>query len=119
MHYVLFVVGFLHLLFMLCEIFPWSEPLLLRVASRELAAIEPLYSSQRELVATIVHNAGVYNGIVAGGLFWAAFGGPEVLPVAEVMLVGAIAAGTFGTLTLKSPVAMLQAVLGVIGLFMI
>jgi hypothetical protein len=27
------------------------------------------------LLATIVHNAGIYNGIVAGGLFWAAFRG--------------------------------------------
>jgi uncharacterized membrane protein len=30
---------------------------------------------QQPLVATIVHNAGIYNAILAGGLLWAAFAG--------------------------------------------
>jgi uncharacterized membrane protein len=67
----------------------------------------------------IVHNAGSYNGIVCGGLFWAAFGGSQCHDVARVMLLGAAAAGIFGTATLKSPATALQVLVGKAGLFMI
>ena len=119
MNFFLIGVGLLHVLFMLAELFPWRLPALRRIASKRLPKDEPFTSAQQALVATIVHNAGIYNGIVAGGLLWAGFREPSANEVARVMLSGAYAAGIFGTATLKSPVTALQAVVGVIGWFLL
>jgi uncharacterized membrane protein len=69
-----------------------------------------------------VQNAGIYNGILAGGLLWAALTIDQALAVdpardvARVLLAGATIAGVFGTATLKSPVTAVQAMLGMVGL---
>jgi uncharacterized membrane protein len=118
MFWFLIGVAVLHLLFSAAELFPWSLPVLLRVVSKKLPAGEPFTDAQRNLVATVVHNAAIYNGIVAGGLLWAAFGEESAKGVARVMLAGAAVAGVFGTATLKSPVTAVQAVVGIIGLFL-
>jgi uncharacterized membrane protein len=70
--------------------------------------------TQQSLVADIVHNAAIYNAIVAGGLVYAAFVSPHG-DVARVMLLGAAAAGLFGTLTLRSALPAVQAILGIVG----
>ena len=119
MFWFLVGVAVLHLLFMVAELFPWPLPILLRLVSNKLPQGEPFTEAQQKLVATIVHNAGVYNGIVAGGLFWAAFGGASADGVARVMLTGAAFAGLFGTATLKSPVTAVQAIVGIIGLILL
>ena len=72
-----------------------------------------------DMVATIVHNAGIYNGILAAGLFWAALTGESANDVARVLLAGAAIAGIFGTVTMKSVPTAVQAVLGIIGLLII
>jgi putative membrane protein len=113
-------VGLLHTVFMFCELLPWSLPVLLRLlAKKRLAAGEEFTSAQQTLVATIVHNAGIYNGIVAGGLFWAAFAGDSATDIARVLLIGAGVAGVFGTTTLKSPLTAVQALVGIIGFFLV
>ncbi|MEM9155462.1 MAG: DUF1304 family protein [Cyanobacteria bacterium P01_F01_bin.33] len=112
-------VGVLHTVFMLCELFPWQHPIFLHLASKKLPQEEKLTSAQQTLVATIVHNAGIYNAIVAGGLFWAAFRGDMAVDVARVLLIGATVAGVFGTATLKSPLTAVQAIVGIIGLFIV
>ena len=110
---ILIVAGGLHLGFLLCELFPWSWPIVACLASKKVPAFGP---EQKRLVKSIVQNAGIYNGIVAGGLFFAAFAGSS--DVARVMLLGAAAAGTFGALTLKPPyLPAIQALVGVTGLF--
>jgi ABC-type Na+ efflux pump permease subunit len=73
MIYFLIGAAELHALFMVAELFPWRLPALLRIASKGLPKGEPCTYAQQTLVATIVHNAGIHNGILAGGLFWAAF----------------------------------------------
>src|SRR5215469_9240243 len=109
MLWFLIAAAALHVFFMIAELFPWQRPVLLRLASKKLPGGERFTAVQEQLVATIVHNAGVYNGIVAGGFLWAAFGGRSAAGVALVMLGGAAVAGVFGTATLKSPVTALQA----------
>jgi uncharacterized membrane protein len=116
MQWFLIGAAALHIFFMIAELFPWSAPALLRIASKRLPSSESFTSAQQKLVATIVHNAGIYNGIVAGGLLWAAFGGDSAIDVARVMLMGAAIAGAFGTATLKSPVTAVQAAVGIVGL---
>jgi hypothetical protein len=91
MIYFLIGAAGLHVLFMGAELFPWRLPALLRIASKGLPKGEPFTCAQQTLVATIVHNAGIYNGILAGGLFWAAFRGDPAIEVARVMLSGALA----------------------------
>ena len=116
MRWFLIGIAALHVLFMLCELFPWPAPVLLRLVSKKLPAGEQWTDSQRMLVATIVHNAGIYNAILAGGLFYAAIAGDPARDVARVLLAGAAVAGVFGTATLRSPLTALQALLGMIGL---
>jgi putative membrane protein len=114
----LLVVAALHVGFMVAELFPWPMPVLLRVASRKLPAGQQLSESQRTLVATVVHNAGIYNGIIAVGLLWSAWGGDPSGNVARVLLAGAASAGLFGTATMKSRLTALQAALGLAGLYL-
>lgn len=117
-------VAALHALFMVCELFPWRLPVLLRKASRKLPNLPepeggPFTGAQQRLVANIVHNAGIYNAILAGGLLWAAFNGDSASDVARVLLAGVAVAGVFGTATLKSPITAIQALAGIVGLFLI
>jgi uncharacterized membrane protein len=114
----LLAVAALHALFCVAELFPWSLPLALRVSLARLKPGNSLPLEQQRLVANIVHNAAIYNAIVAGGLVYAAFFAPHG-DVARVMLLGAAAAGLFGTLTLRSSLTALQGVLGIIGFFLI
>ena len=68
----------LHAGFMICELFPWTNPVLLGLLSKELPKGEPFTPTQKRLVATIVHNAGIYNSIIAGGSFGPLW--PEIRP---------------------------------------
>src|SRR5688572_9382516 len=90
-----------------------------RRREQELPAGEAFTPHQRTLVATIVHNAGIYNGILAAGLAWAALTGESAHDVARVLLAGAAAAGIFGTVTMRSAPTVVQAFLGIIGLLII
>jgi uncharacterized membrane protein len=119
MNWFLIVAAILHTAFILCELFPWSIPILLQLLIKKRLLEEPLTHAQQSMVATIVHNAGIYNSILAGGLFWAAYVGDSAVDVAQVLLIGAVVAGVFGTVTLKSPLTALQAVVGIIGLFLV
>jgi len=124
MRWFILAVAALHLAFMLGELLPWSSPMLLgRLSEKlpqgpgtELAQGKKWTDDQQRLVATIVRNAGIYNGVLAGGLLWAAL--PEVVnrDVARALLAGAAVAGIFGTATLRHPLTALQALLGIIGL---
>ena len=117
MRYFLIAAAVLHAGFMEAELFQWRFPLLLRLASEKLS---PGFTDEQQgLVATIVHNAGIYNGILAGGLLWAALPGIQGHDVARVMLLGAAAAGIFGTITLRSPVPAVQAAVGIAGLYLV
>ena len=119
MTWFLLGVALLHALFMALELFPWGTPFLLDRLSRQRLADEPFTRRQRDLVATIVHNAGIYNGILAAGLVWAALTGDSARDVARVLLAGAAVAGLFGTVTMRSAPTAVQAGLGIIGLLII
>lgn len=47
----------------------------MQIVSEKLPEGQGFKAPQQKLVATIVHNAGIYNGILAGGLLWAAYAG--------------------------------------------
>jgi uncharacterized membrane protein len=114
MKIVLVAVATLHLGFMLAELFPWPNSLLLRNMLGKMPS-ERFSSIQLDLIANVVRNAGIYNGIVAGGLFYCARAGD--FAAARVLLVGVVAAGIFGAFTLKSYIPVGQALLGLVGYF--
>jgi len=107
--------GLLHAVFTLAEMVPWSYPTLLRRASAQLSGAEQWTAPQQRLVATIVHNAGVYNAVLAAGFFWAAWAGDSAHDVARALLIGAAGVGIFGTATLRSWATAIQGLVGVIG----
>jgi uncharacterized membrane protein len=129
MKYFLLGAAALHASFLAAELLPWSRPLLLQKASQNLRPIAEVPDNQLspeakfteeqlQLLAAIVHNAAIYNGILAGGLLWAAIHDEDRRPVARVLLAGATAAGIFGTITLKSWPTALQGLVGAFGLFL-
>jgi hypothetical protein len=58
-------VAALHVFFMLAELLPWRFPFVLRKTNEKLAPTDKLNSGQSKVVANIVRNAGIYNGIVS------------------------------------------------------
>jgi uncharacterized membrane protein len=104
---------------MLLELFSWESPFLLDLVSKKLPPGDAFTSHQRDLVSTIVHNAGIYNGILAAGLAWTALTGESAHDVARVLLAGASVAGVFGTVTMKSVPTAVQAALGITGVLII
>jgi uncharacterized membrane protein len=106
-------IGFLHVLFMLGELLPWESPLIMNLVLDKWGLHLP--TDQSQFVSTVVHNAGIYNGIVGAGLFAAASLGPQGRRVQLALLTGGVVAGVVGGLTL-SPATFVQAILGVIAL---
>lgn len=127
MQWYTFFVGIVHLVFAFCEMFPWSNPILLSKVSAALPNVdEPsritgnrkFTQQQNKLVTTIVHNAGIYNFILAASLIWAALYSQNSGEFTSVLFVGVIIVGAFGTATLRSPITALQAFFGVTGLIL-
>jgi uncharacterized membrane protein len=102
----LVTVALLHVFFMLAELLPWRLPFVLRKTNEKLAPTDKL-------------NSGIYNGIVAGGLFYAAFMGDSARDVALVLIIGVSAAGIFGTITLRSWLCGVQGILGLVGWYLL
>jgi uncharacterized membrane protein len=118
MRMFLYGVALLHAVFMLAELFPWKLPFALKKATAKLPAGQRFTPEQETLVATVVHNAGIYNAILAGGLAWAASTTDVTVDTARVLLAGAALAGVFGAATLKSPLTYIQALAGLAGLWL-
>jgi uncharacterized membrane protein len=121
MRLFILAISLLHATFMALELLPPKNPILLQVLSKKRLNQQGFSETQRSLVAIIVQNAGIYNGILAGGLAWSAFSSNTATAagVALVLLVGAAVAGVFGTLTLKSPLTAIQGLAGIVGAFLV
>ena len=112
------IIGALHLGFMVGELLPWGRPkIMVRVVHK---CPEPLHLSHKQthFVAMVVHNAGIYNGIVAAGLFASVYAGPGAFPVQIALLAGGVVAGLFGAKTL-TPLTIGQALVGAIALVLV
>jgi uncharacterized membrane protein len=111
-------IGILHAILMFCELFPWDCPLIMAIVVRKWPRQLDLSINDRHFVSMVVHNAGVYNGIVAVGLFAAASVGPQAFYIQVALLTGGVVAGLFGAATLTKA-TVLQAVLGAIALVIV
>jgi len=109
------LIGILHIAIMVGELYPWEHPwIMVRVLDKWPQPLD-LPVNETHLVAMIVHNAGIYNGIVGAGLFASASVGPAAFSAQVALLAGGVVAGLFGAKTL-SVVTIGQAVLSAIAL---
>jgi uncharacterized membrane protein len=105
------VVGVLHILIMVLEMVPWDTPIFMAKVLAKRNLPRALDADQHRLVATIVHNAAIYNGIVGAGLLVCFWIGQPALLVTIALLVGVMLAGIVGaslsriTLLLQTGVA--------------
>lgn len=94
------VVGLLHVGFMILEMFLWQEP---SVMARFGMTPEQAASS-----ATLAANQGLYNGLLAAGLFWSVFA-RDGYRLKVFFLTCVVLAGVFGALTAKASILFVQA----------
>ena len=106
------LIGGLHAGFMIGELFPWECPWIMVLVLRKWPRQLDLTVNDRDFVSMVVHT-GIYNGIVAVGLFVAAK--TEAFHVQIALLTGGIVAGLFGAATLAK-VTIVQAIFGAIAL---
>lgn len=101
-------VAFLHLVFLVLEMFLWTKPTGRRIfgLSKELA----------EASKSLAANQGLYNGFLAAGLVWSLFAGFE----AKVFFLACvIIAGIFGAITAKRTILWVQALPGAVALALV
>jgi uncharacterized membrane protein len=108
-------IGLVHAFFMIGELFPWENPWIMALVVRKWPHQLDLSTNDSHFVSMVVHNAGIYNGIVAVGLFAAASVGPDAFHIQIALLTGGVVAGVFGAATL-TPATIVQAVFGAIAL---
>src|SRR4051812_47482771 len=108
-------IGVLHSLFMVGELYPWESPMIMTLVLEKWPDVLDLSRNDSHFVSMVVHNAGIYNGIVAVALFVTASRDRDSVPVQVALLIGGIAAGLFGAATLTGA-TIVQAVLGAIAL---
>ena len=111
-------IGALHLLFMIGELFPWESPWIMALVVGKWPRPLNLSPEDGHFVSMVVHSAGIYNGIVAVGLFAAAWNGPAAFDIQIARLAGGVVAGLFGAATLTAATS-LQALLGAIALVVV
>ena len=99
-------VAFLHLVFLVLEMFFWTRPFGRRTfgLTKELA----------EASAPLAMNQGLYNGFLAAGLVWALVANSFDAKV--FFLVCVIVAGVFGAFTAKRTILFVQALPGALAL---
>src|SRR5437870_11953381 len=99
-------VAFLHLTFLVLEMFLWTKPAGLRIfgLTREEAAAS----------AKLAANQGLYNGFLAAGLIWGL--AANLFEVKVFFLVCVIVAGVFGAFTAKRSILFVQAIPGALAL---
>ncbi len=102
------LVAFLHLGFLVLEMFFWNKPL-----GRKVFALSPELA---EGSAPLAANQGLYNGFLAAGLIWSLFGGDQAFSIKVFFLLCVVIAGIFGGLTAKRSILYVQALPGLFAL---
>lgn len=97
------LIAFLHLYFMILEMFLWQTDVGLRVFN-----MTPEAAAQ---TATLAKNQGLYNGILAAGLIWTFFISEFRFQKSAryFFLTSIIIAGIFGAITAKFSILFIQA----------
>lgn len=99
-----------HLGFLVLEMFLWTRPI-----GRRVFRTTPEFAQQS---AALAANQGLYNGLLAAGLLWAAFHPvPEVaLQLRVFFLACVVVAGIGGAITVSRRIFYVQALPALVGL---
>ena len=104
-------IAFLHIYFLILEMFLWDKPLGLRTFghTRELAKASKV----------LAMNQGLYNGFLAAGLVWGLSLGMAGNSIKIFFLGCVVIAGIFGGLTANRKILIVQALPAVIALALV
>lgn len=104
------LVAFLHVYFLVLEMFLWDKPKGRRVFGHS--------AEQAAATKTLAANQGLYNGFLAAGLIWGMFlGGGR--PVTVFFLGCVIVAGLYGAATASRKILFFQALPATIALALV
>jgi len=104
-------VAFLHIAFLILEMFLWTKP----IGQRVFGLSAQVMASSAALAA----NQGLYNGFLAAGLIWGLLLGPEGFAIKIFFLSCVVVAGIFGAATAKRSILWTQALPGAIALALV
>lgn len=107
---VLAIVGLLHVWFFVLETFLWKTKL-----AAQMLSMRP---DEAEATAILAGNQGVYNAVVAAGLFWSLRAKNPVfaLQLRTFFLTSVIAVGIYGAVSARILVLFVQALPGALAL---
>ncbi|MGJ8662428.1 MAG: DUF1304 domain-containing protein [Marinicella sp.] len=108
---VIGLVAFLHVYFMLLEMFFWNKPMGLRV----FGLTQELADDTKALAA----NQGLYNGFLAAGLIWGLALDSAGFEIKVFFLTCVLIAGIFGAFTANKKILFVQAIPAALGLVLL
>ena len=94
------LVAFLHVYFLVLEMFLWATPFGAKTFKRPLAEMEQ--------TKTLAANQGLYNGFLAAGLVWSFFAG-NGYDIRVFFLACVVVAGIYGAATASRTILFVQA----------
>lgn len=101
-HVLTGLVAFLHVYFLVLEMFLWTTPFGIKTFKRS--------AEEMQATASLAKNQGLYNGFLAAGLVWSFFGdGAVVYQVRVFFLVCVVIAGIYGAATAAKQILYVQA----------
>lgn len=95
------LIAFLHLYFLVLEMFLWDKPAGLRAFGQT--------REQAEASKVLAANQGLYNGFLAAGLIWGLSLGAEGLAIKVFFLCCILLAGLYGAATASRKILFVQA----------
>lgn len=105
------LIAFLHICFLVLEMFLWDKPAGMRVFGHTQQAA----TASKVLAA----NQGLYNGFLAAGLFWGLSLGSGGTSVNVFFLCCVLVAGLYGAATSTRNILFVQAIPAAIGLVLV
>jgi putative membrane protein len=106
------VVAFLHMYFLVLEMFLWNKPFGLKTFKLTQA-----FADESKGLAA---NQGLYNGFLAAGLIWSLIANETIAPQLKVFfLVCVIVAGIYGGITASRAILAVQMTPGIIALALV
>ncbi|WP_265943940.1 DUF1304 domain-containing protein [Dechloromonas sp. A34] len=105
------LVAFLHIYFLVLEMFLWDKPAGLRAFGQKLEAAR----ASKVLAA----NQGLYNGFLAAGLLWGLGRGAGGLDIKVFFLSCVLIAGLYGAASASRKILIVQALPAAVGLALV
>lgn len=105
------LVAFLHVYFLVLEMFLWNKPLGLKTFR--------MTPEKAEVTKVLAANQGLYNGFLAAGLLWGLSLGEEGISIKLFFLACVIVAGVYGAITVGRKILFIQAMPAVVALVLI